>query len=334
VSTAVEVEVFRTDDYLPAWRIPLFPLLRDALEPVIGESLEGTRFTLSFLPVADETRVFDTPSVINLRSDYGYVHVRVTRDGQLIYQHPHAVRELVGVPLGRLLTASHPDETHWGFGVRAPGLEHVALVRPAPQGDGQIDVVLRTDGVRRFHVEEIAAPEPPLATLADLGVPDGSVRPGDEVVVVVNQRTHRALTRTLRFSREVEEGGFLTGSVHRAADHPGCYLVAVTDAVPAERTGASLLGFTFTGESFLRMGQRLARGGRGDRLVGWYHTHLFPATNALGLSSIDVELHTTTFRTPWQVAGLVNIDASERVLRWYRADGGDMVAAPYWLAQG
>jgi hypothetical protein len=333
VSTAVEVEVFRSDDYLPAGRIPLVPLLRAVLEPVIGESLAGTRFTLAFLPVADQTPIAGAPSMINLRSGYGYVHVRVSRDGHVLYQHPHSLRELVGVPLCRELTALHPDETHWGFGVRAPGLENVALVRPAPHSDGQIEVVMRTDGVRRFQVEEIAEPEPPVATLADLGVPDGAVRPDDEVVVVVDRATHRALTRDLPFSAEVEEGGFLTGRVHRAASHPGCYLVEVTGAPPAERTGASLLGFTFTGESFLRMGHRLASGGHAERLVGWYHTHLFPATDTLGLSSIDVELHTTTFRTPWQVAGLVNIEGSRRVLRWYRADGEKMVAAPYWLAE-
>jgi JAB N-terminal domain len=333
VSAAVEVEVFRTDDYVPAWRIPLVPLLREVLEPVIGESLGGTRFTLVFLPVADETPIAGAPSMINLRSGYGYVHVRVSRGARVIYQHPHSMRELVGVPLCRQLSSQHPDETHWGFGVRAPGLENVALVRPAPHGDGQVDVVVRTDRVRRFQVDEIAEPEPPATTLGELGVPDGVVQPDDEVVVVVDRATHRALTHDLPFSSEVEEGGFLIGRVHRAAGHPDCYLVEVTGAPPAERTGASLLSFTFTGESFLRMGQRLASGGHTRRLVGWYHTHLFPATDTLGLSSIDVELHTTTFRTPWQVAGLINIEGARRVLRWYRADRGRMVAAPYWVAQ-
>jgi hypothetical protein len=332
VSVAVEVEVFRGDDYLPAWRIPLFPLLRGVLEPVIGESLEGTRFQLSFLPVADGTRIGGIPSMINLRAGYGYVTVHVVREGRTIYRHPHSVRELVGVPLCRMLMTQHPDETHWGFGVRAPGLEGVALVRPAPRGDGQLDVVLRTGGVRRFHVEEITGPQPPIATLAELGVPDGVVRPADKVGVVVDRATHHALTQGLTFSTEVEEGGFLTGHVYRAKAQPGCYLVEVTGAVPAERTGASLLSFTFTGESFLRMGERLASDGRDDRLVGWYHTHLFPATDTLGLSSIDVELHTTTFRAPWQVAGLLNIEGTDRVLRWYHADGAEMVAAPYWLA--
>jgi hypothetical protein len=151
--------------------------------------------------------------------------------------------------------------------------------------------------------------------------------------VVVNRATHRALTHTLAFSREVEEGGFLTGRVYRAQDRPDSpYLVEVTGAVPAERTGASLLGFTFTGESFLRMGSRLASDGGDDQLVGWYHTHLFPATNALGLSSIDVELHTSTFRAPWQVAGLLNLDGDDRVLRWYHADGAGMATSPYWVA--
>ncbi len=44
----------------------------------------------------------------------------------------------------------------------------------------------------------------------------------------------------------------------------------------------------------------------------------------MGLSSIDVRLHFTTFRIPWQLAGLVNLEAERRVLRFYVRDHDNM----------
>lgn len=330
---STEIELFRTDDYVRTAPVPLGPLLRNFFEPLVGQSIAHSRFELLFLPIADPRVLAGNPSVINLRADYGYVRVRIHRDGKLLYQHPHSVREIVGMPLQRMLIEEHPDETHWGFGIKAPGLDQVALVRPAPQGDSQVNLTVGPGRPRRFHVEEVAGPEPPVATLAELGVDDHMNDPGDRVGVVLDHDAFDALIRRMPFSDEVEEGGFLTGRVYRVADRPGSLLVAVDAVVPAERTGASMLHFTFTGESFLRMGDRLASRG-GEQLVGWYHTHLFAATKSLGLSSIDVELHTTTFRQPWQIAGLINLDGDSRVLRCYHAEGAAMVPAPYWVVGG
>lgn len=103
----------------------------------------------------------------------------------------------------------------------------------------------------------------------------------------------------------------------------------VTGALPAEQVGASLLHFTFTGDSFDRVKRRLDQDRQGERLLGWYHTHLFPATEAMGLSSIDYRLHFTTFRIPWQVAGLVNLDGDDRVLRFYVRRGDEMSLCPH-----
>lgn len=331
--TGPQVALFRTDDFVPAGEIPLFRLLRNVFEPAFRRSLEDCKFVLVFWQTDDPAVLGGVPTVTNLRSGYGYVTVRIIEDRRLIYQHPHSVREIVGVPLQRLLSEEFPEEKHWGFGIRAPILEDVPLIRPAPLGDGQVDVALRPGRTRRFHVEMIEEPDPPLTTLADLGVADGTVAEHDDVVVVLGAATHEQLVKGMEFSDGVEEGGFLIGRVYRAEERPESYLVHVTGAVPAERTGASLLQFTFTGESFLRMGSRLAAAGNGDQLVGWYHTHLFAASDQLGLSSIDVELHTSTFRTPWQVAGLLNISDGRRVLRFYRSDGESMEAAPFWVAE-
>lgn len=325
------VELFRTDDYVPSGERALFPLLRDAFEPVLRRSLLHCRFQLVFLPIDDSRAIRGIPTMTNLRPSYGYVEVRIVDEERIIYRHPHSMREIVGAPLRRILRKEDPEEKHWGFSVRAPMLEDVPLVRPAPLGDGQVDVTMRPERARRFSVEEIEMPDPPVATLAELGVVDGVVTPTDKVVVVLDHATQQRLVREMEFSDAVEEGGFLTGRVYRAQEKPDSYLVHVTGAVPAERTGASFLQFTFTGESFLRMGDRLASVGNDDQLVGWYHTHLFAATDQIGLSSIDVELHTSTFRAPWQVAGLVNIESGRRVLRFYRTDDQTMVGAPFWV---
>jgi proteasome lid subunit RPN8/RPN11 len=185
----------------------------------------------------------------------------------------------------------------------------------------------------------VAALAPPQATLADLGVEAAAGPPAGRVGVVLRPHAFKHLTAG-PFSSEVETGGFLAGYVFRDQDREGCHLLEVTGAIPAERTGASLLQFTFTGESFLRMSDQLVRRGQRERLVGWYHTHLFPASDALGLSSIDVELHHGTFRLPWQVAGLINLDAQTRVLRFYQerqddsSTGATMEVVPYWVANG
>lgn len=335
--TALQVELFRSDDYMSAGRVPMLPLLRRVFEPLIGQSLVGTRFELLFLPVADRKKLSGQPSLVNLRSSHGYVQVRILQDGGVLYQHPHPVREVIGRPLQELLLERGEEETHWGFGVRGPGLDRIALVRPAPEMVNQVDIPGRPRGPRLFHIEEVEAPDPPRAGLAALGVEGHEqARPPEDaspVAVVVAPSVMQDLTGELPFSSEIEEGGFLAGHVYRDEDNPHGHLVKVSAALRAERTGASMFHFTFTGESFLRISELLGARGQDEQLVGWYHTHLFKATSALGLSSIDVDLHTSTFHQPWQVAALVNIASDGgRMLRFYRADGRKMAQAPYWVA--
>ncbi|MPY58427.1 JAB N-terminal domain-containing protein [Streptomyces spongiae] len=336
--TTLQVELFRSDDYVSAGQVPLLPLLRRVFEPLIGQSLAGTRFELLFLPVADSRRLSGPPSLVNLRSSHGYVQVRILHNGTVVYQHPHSVREIIARPLQQLLVDRGPQESHWGFGVRGPGLDRIALVRPVPDVVNQVDISRGGRGARLFHVEEVRSPEPPHADLASLGVDEP--KPQEEqdetsrIGVVVAPSVVRELVGELPFSSEVEEGGFLAGHVYRDQHRPEGHLVRVNAALPAERTGASMFHFTFTGESFLRISALLASRGRDEQLLGWYHTHLFQATSAIGLSSIDVDLHTSTFHQAWQVAALVNISADGgRMLRFYHADGREMRQAPYWVAR-
>lgn len=332
----VEIDLYRTDDYVQAGRMPIRPLLNAVFEPVLGDRLAACRFRLTFLALADHEPLDGRPEVTNLRAGCGYVVVRIVHGEQVVYRHPHPVREVIARPLQKTLAERFPDETHWGFGVSGPGLDRFALVRPAPKPDNEIE--LGADDARRavFHIEELPDAEPAASSLVRLGVADADGAqagpPDGPVVVVVGARPFEALTRGAALSDEVEEGGFLVGRVFLDEARPERRIVEVSDAVSAQRTGASLLHFTFTGESFLRISEQLAQRGRGERLVGWYHTHLFPATDRLGLSSIDVDLHRGTFRLPWQIAGLVNLDGDARVLRFYRVADDGVEPATYWVA--
>jgi hypothetical protein len=352
----IGIDIYQSDDYVKVDRIGLLPVLRSVFEPVLGMTLADAQFLLTFHTVPDHHELDGEPSVVNLRGSHGYIGVRIIRDGVLVYQHPHSVREILARPLQQLLADRAPQETHWGFGVAGPGLERMALVRPVPRAAGSADLRLRADRPRRFHLEPVAEPEPPYAGRADLGVGgDGPTPAGPERVAVAERvaervgdgvvfaaQVYQRLLRDMDFSPDVEEGGFLLGRVFRDRDRPGNHLIHIAEALPAERTGASLLQFTFTGESFLRVNEEVARRGAGGRdqpgqdhaavrLVGWYHTHLFAATDNLGLSTIDVELHTRTFRQSWHVAGLVNITSGSRQLRVYGWDGTAMHQLPYWV---
>jgi JAB N-terminal domain len=339
----VEVELYRQPDYEPAGRLPLAPLLREALEPVLGRNLAGAKFLLQLSAVDDSELVTGRPSMINLRSSHGYGTVTIFETGRVIYQHPHALAEIVALPLQQLLAARFPEIGHWGFGLVGPGLEDLSRDRPTPVVPGSVPITASRQRRQAAHVEEVPDPEPPPATLGELGVltpqeplagptarPDDSAPP---VAMVLRPTAYAALVER-SFSDEVEEGGFVIGHHHRDADHSGRYLLEVTAVVRAESTGASLLRFTFTGESFLQLGNLLARRGGHEEILGWYHTHLFAATPEFGLSTIDVRLHTSTFRRPWQVAALVNLEADRRVLRWYGSEpGGTLAEIPYWLAE-
>lgn len=331
---SLKVELFRSDDYVRYGELALLPLLHTFFEPLIGEPLAGARFLLTFLPLDDPRVLPGPPSLVNLRSSHGYVQVHVSHGDRLLYRHPHPLREIIGPQLQKILTEREPTETHWGFGISGQNMDRIALVRPAPQIMHGVDLRSRTRGAPLFHLEEVAEPEPPVSTLSELGADmadgNGDASPHSPVSVVMSQPVRHAFLVTTPFSTKVEEGGFLAGYVFRDRDQLDCFIVEITHVIPAERTGASMINFTFTGESFLRIGEKISALNTGERLLGWYHTHLFSATDALGLSSVDVDLHRSTFRRPWQVAALINITGASRVLRFYRIDSDTMIRAPYW----
>ncbi|MEV1073927.1 hypothetical protein [Micromonospora parva] len=200
------------------------------------------------------------------------------------------------------------------------------LIRPAPKVEGAVDVNLDRPRSVPFSIRKATAPELPLLETAGL---DLRPRPEDAITVVLRPERYRELSRDLELSFRMEEGGFLGGRVFRVRTGEDRYVVLIEQVLPAKHTGASSVHFTFTGDSFQEMNRELSGGT--TRLVGWYHTHLFSSDGAMQLSSVDVQLHHSTFRQPWQVAGLINLTRTERRLRFYAATEDDMETCSLWV---
>jgi hypothetical protein len=328
------IEIYRGESLEQANNLPLAAVLRSALEPILGRSLAGARFTLQLYEVPDEPRLEGKPVVDNLLPEYGYANILVREHGVLSYRHPHTVRELIAQPLQAVLQEAFPDEPYWGFRIRGNGLP-LTLARPAPLVRGVVTVGPYAAGeTPTFGVRRVPEPPPPASALADFGVAAEGEQGAAFVKVLVHEQVARDLAELRAFSNEVEEGGFLIGRTFSDRDAADTFLVEVSGALAARHTGASLLHFTFTGDSFQAVKQAL-RERPDESLLGWYHTHLFPASAEMGLSSIDLRLHFTTFRKVWQLAGLVNLDGNgHRTLRFYVRQADTMALCPQWVIQG
>jgi JAB N-terminal domain len=344
------IEVFRSDAYVPDGVIPLAPVLHEVFGEIIGPDPAGISFDLVFDPQSDPSHFPGEPSLVNLRAGDGYVRVRISRNDELLYERVHPVRELVAPRLRELLRSRDPAVDHWGYKLTSPGPGAAAGERPAPRLRHEMRAAHRPRRRTTFTMEAVPEPPLPATSLAALGAgaepavtgPHPVVRPSEAappVAIAVPAGIVSQLVETTPFSAVLEEGGFLTGNVFSDINRPGGYVVKVTALVPAERTGASSATFTFTGESFLRINDRIASANKRippgipkEMLLGWYHTHLFSASGS-GLSMTDVDLHKSTFRRPWQLAALINISGDGRVLRFYHGEHDPMTKIPHWLVR-
>ncbi len=156
--------------------------------------------------------------------------------------------------------------------------------------------------------------------------------------VVMSRRVFDALRRDLELSDEREEGGYLAGQAYRAPGSPEKdddenfrWVVEVTHHEMAKGTLGSAAVLLFTGDSWSTIGRRLDTVLGGRVLVGWFHTHLFGATDDFGLSGLDQDMHAWYLSKPWQVAILLNLEKDgERTVRCYqRGPEGDLVETPF-----
>ena len=190
---------------------------------------------------------------------------------------------------------------------------------------------------RATHVREMPEPDPEHATLRALGVGDpgrplGVAVAGEPRTSVVVQSAAREWLLGHDFDRRWSRGKSSSATGWPTPIIPVATCLA-SPGRPAESTGASLLRFTFTGESFLSLGDLLARRGRDEQVLGWYHTHLFAATRTRAVQGRRPAAH-VSFRRPWQEPALVNLGfragSCAGTGRQPRPAGDDR--APYWLA--
>ncbi|MGO8673142.1 MAG: JAB N-terminal domain-containing protein [Capsulimonadaceae bacterium] len=327
---AIEIELYSGPEQQIFERIEFMRIVKQSLERLLRRSMIEADPFITFLGVPDYSGVAGLPAVENGTPEFGYCYVQVIEGGAVVYKHPHPVHEIITKTLQGVLRDKYPEETSWTFRVDIPGIPPIRRVRPAPVVEGRTTVQPYGPGEKApFSIRRIEEEAPPVRTLADYGLTVDADTVDAPVVVLVHDDLNEDLLERRTLSKEFEEGGFLIGRTYINGDRPGGYLLELTAAPPAEYTGASFLHFTFTGDSFAEVKRVLARDRTGERLLGWYHTHLFAATPDFGLSSVDYDLHFLTFTIPWQVAGLINIDGTKRVQRYYVRDGAEMRECPW-----
>lgn len=316
--------------------VPLMDVLSHSLTRMLGQDLSRAKVEFHILNVPAVPASLDVPILYNLEPEWGYCRIKVTQDGHLIYRHPHTIDQIISETLRVQLKKFAPEEEFWAFRVDIPGmpsplpLPTVIDYRPAPLVKHSFWVD-PSQGASRlgFSITRIEEEPLPLISLAKYGISPGA-QAAAPIKVLLPRQLSRDLLHLLPMSAAMEEGGFLLGQVFREREAMDRHVVMVDQAVPAKHAGASLMHFTFTGDSFMAIKATLHRQFPALRIIGWYHTHLFPATPAMGLSSIDLDLHFSTFTMQWQLAALINQHENNRVLRFYRRDGATMSLCPHW----
>jgi hypothetical protein len=313
-------------------------LLVEALRDKVGDEVltpdasgsYQTAVLLRFHDAPEITHPAGPRPVAELEYSIGWFEVQFHVNGRKVHEGQYGVGALLGSALARMLQRLDPEERDWAFALRNLDLGET---RPVPNVAGTVDVDLRRDlRPLPFTIQQVKRPPPATVDSAELGIDQADLGP---VNVLVTEEIHDLMLRRLPLSRRIEEGGFILGRIQSTARDPERRLTLVTHVTPAERTGASGIHFTFTPDSFHEVNHLLGQRERGEEIIGWYHTHLFPSGMRMGtrtgLSVIDVETHQTTFRRHGQVAGLINLSRRERVLRFYSNLGDDMKECPLWI---
>ncbi|MFJ3673139.1 JAB N-terminal domain-containing protein [Streptomyces sp. NPDC090106] len=323
---ALDVELYQGESRQLVRTEPLIALLRPAFAAETAPFRGNPRFVLMLRNDPGPETYDGDLELTNLRADFGYIHVAIHMEGRVVYQKPYSVNSLVGPVLARMARELAPEERRWAFRIAGlpsseDGGDGDSPQRLPPVVDGTDDIDVSRSARLPFGIRPAAEPEIPLLDLAEYGVT--LTDPEVPVAVLLGAGVQRHLM-DMELSTEIEEGGFLVGRAFRRADDPGRHAVIVDEVLPAEHSGASLMHFTFTGDSFRAMSGLL-----GDRqLVGWYHTHLFQTERTIGLSRTDIDLHRDTFRRPWQVAALINLTSRRRVLTCYASSDDWMAPCP------
>jgi hypothetical protein len=260
---------------------------------------------------------------------------------QVLYQADYGPVEVFG-PLLRFLLARRVQEERYTTAtpplrlrvvpqVEREDLSVFGLLPPETPVEGVFPLPLPRGPGRRTTFQLVTQHTYDPRALATYG-PLRSFKPhlGGRHRIIWQPAAYHLLRDTYPVSDTVEVGGYLVGEVAQQADAPDTLLVEVQQVLAAEGTRSSALLLLFTGDSWSGVRRYLARHPQ-QRLLGWWHTHLFPASDTFGLSGLDETLHRQFFPNPWHFAALLNVSASQgRVLRCYQPDAqGNLVECAF-----
>jgi len=328
-----DLEVYRGEEPAYVGDFPFEHLLRKAAQRRFGESARRGQIELTLEEPHDPIPYPGPPEVRNLAAKLGHCVLRIIHDGQTVREDRLRVAELFGPVLIPELRDIAADEQRWGFMLRQRRIiallftqDGVAAGRPAPEAKGSVEVDPGDQRHQPFTLTPIEVADAAQAAPEDLGLDPERL---GRLNVLLPARIHDQLVRDMPLSSQLEEGGFLLGRITKWGEDR--HLIDVTHVTPAHHSGAGMIHFTFTGESFLTVARLLEERGEEEDLVGWYHTHPSGLGVAMGLSTIDVDLHLATFQRPWQVAALINLRRQGRLLRFYGRGDDGLVPCDMWI---
>ncbi len=189
----------------------------------------------------------------------------------------------------------------------------------AYQVEGVFRLPKREPKRKRTVFTKVATPPLPIAKRASFGDAELKGRgKKPRCAVLMRPQVYRDLLE-ISLSDKVEDGGYLLGMPYRTPRSPESeddpkfkWTVEITDIIRAKGAYGSPALLLFTGDSWSDMRRTVERDYPDRKLVSWFHTHLFAASDSFGLSGLDQDLHRQFFPKPWQVAILVNIDGDRK----------------------
>jgi proteasome lid subunit RPN8/RPN11 len=240
------------------------------------------------------------------------LNMHVLEDGDLVVPRL-AVRDDEEADFSR-------EEIH-APGDDAPLIELVEIDSAAP------DLPLKSPA--DFDVIEVQ--EVTLVSPVELTQPDTARQ--DDVQVFIAQDTFETLQTIARQDVQIEQGGVLVGQVYRSDNTR--YLVEITGHIVAEGASANAAELRYNFDSWLHQSGYLREHFPGQRIVGWYHTHLVTIaiqpdedsaelqTTALFFSDHDRFMHRRFFGEPWYVAMVLGPQGNAAFFRWF----GDKISS-------
>jgi len=301
---AYQLELF-TDDWVALGRA----ILKVDWEP----AREWTRFTAvraGRLPAANVDLQTRVDPIWHPRAGEPYVEgFRVA----MAFDHD-MVEHVFGIDYFARLARRALETLAERQGVATPGTaRYITTAYPAPDA--------APAGKPMFVAREIAPDltleDASLAEIAGRATPDGEPA-GDDVPVFLPQRVLDEAARLTGVAGDKETGGILIGHVRRDPARREIF-TEVTAQIPARHTEADPTTLTFTAETWTDVRGAIALRGRGEVMLGWWHSHPVQAwckgceagsghvcqAGAGFLSADDHALHRTVFPRAYSLALVV-----------------------------